>query len=148
MIFVSGDKLHRTTAPHFLDTDQAFIWAPDLKADLAKLDAHYSNFPEHVKAQGLVSFAFNPPEEGEFLTTQLWDRFLPAWRQRKKGFTSPPESNASLLAMLDEMGAAPETSEQVTTNNANYVIIERKVPVSRKWRILPPGVGNEPEARR
>ena len=61
MMFVSGDKLHRTLAPYFLDDDQAFIWAPDLKAELAKLDAHFSKLPENVKGQGMFSFASNPP---------------------------------------------------------------------------------------
>jgi hypothetical protein len=146
MAFVSGDKLHRTTAPHFLDDDQTFIWEPDLKAELARLDVHFSKLPDAVKAQGLFSFASNPPTEGDFLTTRLWDRFMPAWRRRlEKSPPRSPEADARLLAALDEMEAAPATSENVTADNANYVVIKRMVPISSgKWRILPPGSEDEP----
>jgi hypothetical protein len=142
MVFVSGDKLHRTAAPYFLGHDQTFIWAPDLKAELARLDAHFSQLPEQVRAQGMYSFAYNPPQEGEFLTTKLWDRFLPAWRRCTEESPAPsPEAHARLLAELDAMESAPETSAQVTTDNASYVISKRMIPVSSgKWRIMPPGI--------
>jgi hypothetical protein len=148
MAFVSGDKLHRTTAPYFLDEDQTFIWAPDLKVELARLDTHFPRLPEAVKAQGLFSFASHPPTEGDFLTTRLWDRFLPAWRRRSENPPlRSPEADARLLASLDEMAGAPATSENVTADNANYVVIKRMVPISSgKWRILPPGTEDEPES--
>src|SRR3546814_10545150 len=44
--FVSGDKLHRTAAPLFMDTRQRFVWGPDLKADLAALNAHFAALPD------------------------------------------------------------------------------------------------------
>jgi hypothetical protein len=146
MVFVSGDKLHRTAPPYFLGHDQAFIWAPDLKAELARLDAHFSKLPEHVRAQGMYSFASSPPEEGEFLTTQLWDRFLPAWRRRTEQTpASSPEAHAHLLAQLNAMDSAPETSAHVTSDNASYIIRKRMVPVSSgKWRIMPAGIGDKP----
>jgi hypothetical protein len=43
MVFVSGDKLHKTAAPYILGDEQAFVWAPDLKAELARLGAHFLN---------------------------------------------------------------------------------------------------------
>jgi hypothetical protein len=146
MVFVSGDRLHRTAAPYFLGRDQAFIWAPDLKADLARLDAHFSKLPEHVRAKGLFSFASNPPQDGDFLTTQLWDRFLPAWRRRMEESPAPsPETHARLIAELDEMDSATETPAHVTTDNASYVISKRMIPVSSgKWRIMPPGIEDKP----
>jgi hypothetical protein len=146
MIFVSGDRLHRTAAPYFLGNDQAFIWAADLKAELAKLDAHFSELPDDVRAQGLFSFATSPPVEGDFLTTQLWDRFLPAWRARlKEAPVRSPKRDATLMAALEEMAAAPEISERVTADEANYVLSKRKIPVSSgKWRILPPGIEAKP----
>jgi hypothetical protein len=81
MVFVSGDRLHARTAPHFLRPDQPFLRASDLKADLSRLDAHYVALPEAVRERGVMSFAHHPPEDTSFLTTQLWDRFLPAWRE-------------------------------------------------------------------
>jgi len=41
MGFTSNDALHARTAPLFMADDQMFIDGRDLKADLAKLDAHY-----------------------------------------------------------------------------------------------------------
>jgi len=79
MVFIFGDKLHRRIAPLFLRSTQDFVWAPELKTDLMKLDAHFSTFPESVKAQGIFAFASWPPEDDGFLTTRLWDRHLPEW---------------------------------------------------------------------
>jgi hypothetical protein len=109
----------------------------------------FSRLPEEVRDQGMFSFAFNPPTEGDFLTTQLWDRFLPAWRRRTEDPpVRSPATDARLLADLDAMEAAPETREKVTTDNANYVMSKRKIPVSSgKWRILPPGIEDKPQRR-
>jgi len=70
MIFTSGDSLHRRITPLFLRNDQEFLWAPDLKADLSRLDAHYAALPDEVKAQGVAVFAPCPPPDGDYLTTK------------------------------------------------------------------------------
>jgi hypothetical protein len=72
-IFTSGDRLHQRITPLFLREDQEFVWAPGLKADLGRLDAHYDGLPESVKAQGIMRFALQPPTEGDFLTAKLWE---------------------------------------------------------------------------
>ncbi|MDQ7062505.1 MAG: hypothetical protein Q9M43_15875 [Sulfurimonas sp.] len=82
-IFISGDKLHKRTAHYFMKKNQEFIWAPDLKNDLLLLNKHYEKLPLKIKEQGLFSFATYPPEEDIFLTTRLWDKFLPRWRTTK-----------------------------------------------------------------
>lgn len=122
------------------------MWAPDLKAELAKLDAHFFKLPEDVRARGLFAFASSPPTEGGFLTTQLWDRFLPAWRARsEEPPVRSPETDAKLMAAIEEMADAPETSDRVTADDASYVLSKRKIPVSSgKWRILPPGIEDKP----
>lgn len=79
MVFVSGDKLHRRTAPLFLRKDQAFIWAPELKADLARIDAEFLRLLEALKERGVFACAQYPPLSSDSITTQLWNRFLPAW---------------------------------------------------------------------
>ena len=145
MVFISGDKLHRKTAPLFLRKDQDFIWSPELKADLMKLDAHFSAFPESVKAKGLFAFASWPPENTGFLTTRLWDRHLPAWREILANVTNrAPSSNEEyekLMAKLNEIDAAQPIERQVTIEEARFVKFRRSVPVSKgKWRLLPPGV--------
>jgi len=145
MVFVSGDKLHRRIVPHFIRKDQDFVWAPDLKADLAKLDSHFSSFPEEVKAKGLFKFAGWPPEQTEFLTTRLWDRHLPDWRRIASAPRTPDsaEEHGKLIAWLDEIDAARPASKAVGVDEARFMKTERYVRASKgKWRILPPGVEN------
>jgi len=82
-VFTSRDNLHKRVVPLFLREDQTFVDAGELKADLAKLDAHYSALPEEVKTTGFHSFAAEPPEDTSFLVTRLWDKHLPRWREIK-----------------------------------------------------------------
>jgi len=87
-IFTSGDKLHRAVVPHFLGDDQLFLWAPDFKADLKSLNDYYSALPEDVKTQEISNFASHPRMQGNYLTTRMWDRFSPNWRNPR---TPPSE---------------------------------------------------------
>ena len=48
MVFVSNDNLHARAATCFLAKDQVFLSGRELKADLAKLDAHYSQLQSLV----------------------------------------------------------------------------------------------------
>src|SRR3546814_2838615 len=53
--FVSGDKLHRTAAPLFMDTRQRFVWGPDLKADLAaRSEEHTSELQSLMRSSYAV----------------------------------------------------------------------------------------------
>ena len=76
MAFTSRDRLHERTTPLFLDSRQVFIRGDDLKADLAKLDAHYSLLSDEEKLRGVMSFAHYPPVEGDFLVSKLWDKLM------------------------------------------------------------------------
>lgn len=146
MVFVSTDKLHARTAPLFMGDEQAFVWGQDLKADLAKLDAYYSTLTAEVRERGVMKFASEPPDEGDFLTTRLWDRFLPGWRERaKKGDrTLEDVGEAAILDALKPMMDAAKRAgppSQVDPGSTDQVIISRRVPVRRgKWRLLPPEV--------
>ena len=73
-VFVSGDKLHKRVVPLFLRPDQTFIDAAEMKADLAKLDAHYWALPDAEKEKGLYKIAMNPPLDGDYLIAKLWDK--------------------------------------------------------------------------
>ncbi len=146
MAFTSNDNLHKRTAPLFLDENQVFIRGQDLKADLAKLDAHYSQLSDDEKARGVMSFAHYPPVHGEFLVSKLWDKLMrPEWRQWA---SQPPErkskeSEAEIVAQIHEVAEAPRTDIEppVSADEPDAVLIKRKVPLQRgKWRMLPPGV--------
>jgi hypothetical protein len=146
MVFTSNDNLHLRTAPLFLRKDQVFIRGQELKHELARLDAHYSTFPDEVKERGVMSFAHYPPTEGDFLTSKLWDQLMrPGWRQNATRPEAPlsAEAQRELFDQLQAIRDAPRVDPRVqfTTERADAVVIERKVPLRRgKWRLLPPEV--------
>ncbi len=80
-VFTSSDKLHALAAPLFMRPEQTFITGPELKADLRRLDDHYSLLPDNIKELGLYRFASHPPADTTFLVTRLWDRYWPSWRK-------------------------------------------------------------------
>jgi hypothetical protein len=147
MAFTSRDKLHAKTAPLFLNSDQVFIPADELKADLAKLDEHFSGLPDEVKLRGVMSFAHYPPVDGDFLVSRLWDQLMrPEWRDHAS--YAPPiqtaEEQAKIISELNEIADAPrmEDSGELSLESADAVMVKRSVPLCRdKWRMLPPEVG-------
>lgn len=94
-VFTSSDNLHRRCAPLFLLEDQAFVWAPDLKEDLKKINDYYDKYPDSEKEKGLFNIASTPPTDEEFLISNLWDRFCLRWRSRPK--QSVPKKNKKLV---------------------------------------------------
>lgn len=56
-VFTSKDRFHAQVVPLFLDPFQTFVNGEELKADLKKLDEHYSKLPASVLRQGLMTFA-------------------------------------------------------------------------------------------
>ncbi len=132
MMFVSSDKLHKRCAPLFLRNNQEFLWGPDLKQDLAKLNQYYTQLPDSTKNRGVLSFGPNPPEEGEFLTTQLWDRHFPNWRQKNKNSdaTSESSNNSKILEQLKKLQNAPTIQQfdgNFDLNNLDMLSIKRTV---------------------
>lgn len=75
-VFVSGDRLHRACAPHFLRADQVFVWGPDLKADLQTIDMYFKSLPEEIRSQPIYKLAKSVPEASG-LTRELSARFAP-----------------------------------------------------------------------
>ena len=109
-VFVSGDKLHQKTAPLFLRGEQKFIWGPDLKSDLAKINAHYLQLPKEVREKGLHHFGTRPPSDGNFLVSALWDHFMrPDWRDDKP-FVPNRERDKEFVAELKKFTNAPTSS--------------------------------------
>jgi hypothetical protein len=154
MVFASFDRLHRKCVPLFLNKRQEFIWGEDLKIELAKLDAHFSLLPQEVRDRGVMAFAHNPPTDIGFLTTRLWDRFLPKWRENLDQKALSPEAQAELVehvkrADRDARPIPRGTAHGVDSDNADFTIFKVPVPMRRgKWALLPPEVlrkhGDEP----
>lgn len=142
MVFISSDKLHRRCAPLFLREDQSFVWGSDLKEDLSRLNEFYKSLPEETKVKGLGSFADNPPKEGGFLVTSLWDRHLPRWRAlEQKSISIDSEKSAKLLEHIKQFSEArPLNPEEVDFDqqNPDAVTLERSVRKKRgSWWQLP-----------
>lgn len=101
-VFISGDKLHKSTAAFFIKKNQRFIWGPELKSDLSRLNDLYMKLPGETKERGVNEFANRPPLEGNFLTAELWDMLGSGWREIGSNFTpASKEENDKLLKYLN-----------------------------------------------
>lgn len=142
MAFTSRDKLHERTAPLFLDKDQAFIRGDDLKDDLAKLDAHYSQLSDEEKLRGVMSFAHYPPVEGDFLVSKMWDKLMrPEWREwpTRQPELRSIENDAKIIAEINEIADSPRSSIKASDprQEPDAVLVQRKIPLYRgKWRMV------------
>lgn len=148
MVFTSSDKFHKNTAPLLLKPDQDFVWGPDLKSDLAKLDAHYSALPEEVLNRGLYSFASKPPADGKFLVSRLWDKHFKTWRERPE-LSPQPKSEAGdrLIDRIKRMHKLSKQSGATPTRpdhpEPDEVMFTRHVYKTKgKWKRFPPEVEN------
>jgi len=140
-VFTSMDNLHKRVVPLFLRPDQTFIDAAELKADLAKLDAHYSAFPEEVKETGFHGFATDPPDSMDFLTTRLWDKHLPGWREIKA--KREPIDQEKSKHVVDEINRIREMAETAGSGPKRRLTIEetqfmeiRRSPLRQKGKWL------------
>jgi hypothetical protein len=107
-----------------MDDRQVFVHGDDLKADLAKLDAHYSSLlSDEEKLRGVMSFAHYPPVVGDFLVSKLWDKLMnPEWR---KWAVRPPvieskESEAKIIAEINKLTDAPRLNACSEANGGWY----------------------------
>lgn len=140
-VFTSGDNLHERIVPLFKRDNQDFVKAPELKADLRKLDEHYSALPDEVKGQPLYTFADAPPSDTAFLVTTLWDRHCPKWRLREDKVELSKELQDVLLQMVNRIEKESRTMnpEKVPTiREVDYVQMQRSVMRRKgKWQRLP-----------
>jgi hypothetical protein len=147
MVFASKDRLHARTVPVFLKPNQQFLWAADLKSDLKRLDEYFSAMTDEEKNRGVMSFASRPPLDATFLTTRLWDAFMAPWWRDPKPDRKPvtPEETERERELLKELNAqvaaAGAAGEPVHVQDADFVILESKVPRQvGKWKIVPDNV--------
>lgn len=148
--FVSSDKLHSKCAPLFLRQDQQFIWGPELKSGLKKINEHYLEYPKAQKENGVMSFAGYPPKEGDFLISEIWDRHLPGWRKRKEiDLTNKNIRHDKLVEHLKKFTEAPTLSQKEVdfdVSNADSLSIKRMVRKKKgSWFQIPKDI--EPSAK-
>ena len=143
MMFVSNDKLHCRTAKLFLRPDQEFVWGFDLKADLNRLNIHYSTLPKKERDQGVMQIASHPPTEGEFFTTKLWRKWMSeaAFSERDHAEAMDPEKSRKLgeqFKAFTEGETLPDS--QIPKADAGLQTMSIKRQVHRRkgsWYIAP-----------
>lgn len=130
-VFVSSDKLHKKCAPLFLRNNQQFIWGPDLKNGLDEINKYYLAFPEEEREKGVMSFACDPPKEGNYLISQIWDQHLPNWRERKEvDLTDKNIRHDELVAHIKKFGDAPTLKPDEVdfdAQDADSMTVKRKM---------------------
>jgi hypothetical protein len=146
MVFTSSDNLHERIVPLFLREDQTFVVGSELKADLGRLDQHYSSLPDEVRSRGLFAFAGYPPADTSFLVTRLWDKHLPVWREHAAQ-PRVPEDKDKQRAIVDNMNRLKKESRPIdpatrlTPEEIQFVQLERNVLLRKgKWRRFSPEV--------
>jgi hypothetical protein len=126
--FVSSDTLHRRCAPLFLRQDQAFIWGPELKADLARVNEHYLQLAEAERERGITAFASAPPDDNSFLVRRIWDQLL---TRRVVHQDRPPQAyDRALVDYIQGFMQAPELPRQQVDFDpaqADVVGVQRQV---------------------
>ena len=154
MVFVSGDSLHRRTAPLFLREDQSYVEAQDLKSALHELDTRYDRLPEDIKALGVMVFASYPPSDAEDAVGRLWDKHMrPDWRAvatAQEASVGEPRDERADHKTLDELRNQLEEAQPVASGPSvseptpDYAFVTRRIPPMKgKWRILPKEIEDE-----
>jgi hypothetical protein len=129
-VFSSRDNFHVQVAPLFMNAAQQFVHGDDLKADLKRLNEHYLQLPEEVRDKGLYDFAGTPPDDTTYLTTRLWDAYLPKWRGESKGVDIPPHLQEALKELIDKYqnkSVPVSTSTPVRTDELDFVQVSKKI---------------------
>jgi len=137
-VFTSKDNFHAQVVPLFLESNQTFVNGNDFKEEMKKLDAHYSTLPQEVLRTGLINFAGWPPEDTSFLTTRLWDKHLPRWREIKlePKREHDPESERRTIEELKRLSESPDLRphDERDIDKLNYVTVKRRVRIHKgKW---------------
>jgi hypothetical protein len=146
-IFTSNDRLHKNSAPLFMNTRQSFLSGDDLKKGMQELCAHVSGLPDDVLSQGLLKLSGGIAEDDRFLPAQLSLKTV-GDRVKSEDITPPKKGTAlhsELMQMVNGMKASAERGDARVSvrdqRNADHITIERLVPLTKgRWRILPLGI--------
>jgi hypothetical protein len=139
-IFVSSDKLHRRCAPEFLEKSQEFVWGPDLKAALAKINQTFSTASDLERQHGLTKLAPTPPGDATDLVFALWAKHL---NGHPSSLIDLPLSSVSEKLLLEhfkkfsEAPIAPFVST-IQSNDLDGLTFKTRVQSKRgSWWIVP-----------
>lgn len=146
-VFTSNDRLHKMLAPLFLRPNQSFVAGEVLKEDFRKLDTLYDALSPEIKERGLYAFAHSPPYDTSYLTTRLWDKYMPKWRDRPTPAPQPNSpANEGLLEMIRELerkAKAEGTTQPIGRGETDQMVLKRMVSGKRgKWTRFPPEIMN------
>lgn len=145
-IFVSGDKLHRRCAPVFLSKRQDFVWGPDLKTDIARINQEFSSIPEEGRQIGLHKLAPRPPENPNGIVSSLWSKHAPNPKSNPEvQIPLPPEAERKIVEHFKAFTMAPTAPdvEQRPSDDLDSIAIERLVPAKKGgWWIIPKDVAD------
>ena len=143
-VFISSDKLHKKCARLFITNEQRFVWGPELKNDLKKINDYYMSLPENYRQRGLFHIAQSPPDSVPGVTSEIWssldigvpndvwNRFAPGNREG-----AYPEI-AELGKEIREWIKAPESDHGVSMEDADFVAVEHSLPTKMgAWSIMP-----------
>lgn len=144
-LFVSSDKLHKKCASLFLRPNQDFVWGPELKSELARLNEHFAQLPEVEREGGVMRFASEPVGDPETLMIRLWDKHVPNWRTKDdRTITIDPEAEKKIVASLRKFTDAPtvQASDQHFAD-PDRLAIQRFVRKRKgSWWLLPKDLKN------
>jgi len=136
-VFTSKDNFHEQIVPLFLSPNQTFVNGVDLKEDLKNLDERYSGLPQTELQQGLAHFARYPPEDTTFLTTRLWDKYLPHWRSLDPHPQIDEATREALAQHIRKLTLSEELRPHNETDveNLSYISVSRQIRLRKgKWR--------------
>ena len=129
-VFTSRDNFHVQVAPLFMNTFQTFVHGDKLKDDLGRLHETYQRLPQEELDKGLIGFADCPPQDTSFLTTRLWDKYLPKWREPRQSFADLPND---LLEAIDQIASkvvgasSTEAHNEHDVDKLDFVTVSKKV---------------------
>lgn len=140
-VFTSKDNFHVDIVPLFLRPDQTFIHGAALKDDLKKLVDRFSALDEAELNLGMNHYAKYPPEDTSFLTTQLWDKHTPKWRNAPTPVKLSKQLQDALMDVVKRMDQSAEVRphDLASLGELDYVKVEHKIHLRRgKWRRYDP----------
>jgi hypothetical protein len=138
-VFTSKDNFHAQIVPLFLDPFQTFVNGAEFKEELKRLVEFYSALSEDQRKTGLINFAKCPPDDQSFLTTRLWDKYLPRWREINAQPKVPrdPEADKKLVEELNRMSDSPDLQphDEHEVDKLNYVTVIKNVRMRKgRWQ--------------
>jgi hypothetical protein len=132
-IFTSKDNFHAQIVSLFLTTEQSFVNGIDLKEDLKKLDQRYSALEAAEFKEGTSSFARHPPDDQTFLTTRLWDKHVPKWRDDPKPVTINKHLQDAIMQVMKQTAAAPQVVHHnlASVSELRFLSMQGKIPLRK-----------------